>query len=148
MEIPLARLLLDRFRWTDTALRAHLAALGWPSMTPAQSLVFATIDTNGTRSTDLALAIGVSRQAIHQTINELVDIGLLELVDDPSDGRAKLVRVTAAGRENIAAARTALSQIEAHLRTRIGSRNVDSLRSALAADWGPPDSPSPTATGP
>jgi len=115
-------------------------------MTPAQSLVFATIDADGTRPTDLAASIGVSRQAIHQTINELIDVDLLELVNDPSDGRAKLVRVTAAGRENIAAAKSALSQIEARLRRRIGSENVDALRSALAADWGPPDSSSPTVT--
>ncbi|MFV2000967.1 MAG: MarR family winged helix-turn-helix transcriptional regulator, partial [Acidimicrobiia bacterium] len=131
MNAPLARLLLDRFRWTDTALRTQLAALGWPAMTPAQSLVFATIDAGGTRPTDLAASIGVSRQAIHQTINELIDVDLLELVNDPSDGRAKLVRVTAAGRENIAAAKSALSQIEARLRRRIGSENVDALRSAL-----------------
>lgn len=138
MDTPLARLLLDRFRWTDRALRSQLAELGWPAITPAQSLVFATIETGGSRPSDLAVAIGVSRQAIHQTINELIELELLERVDDPTDGRAKLVTVTPQGRDNIAAAQQALSQIEIQLAEKLGQKRLDDLRSALAAEWGPP----------
>jgi len=139
MNQPLARLLLDRFRWTDRALRARLAARGWPEMTPAQSLVFASIDLNGTRPSELARRIGVSRQAVHQTIAELVEVDLLTLTADPVDGRAKLVVVTDAGRRNISAARESLAEIESELRARIGDESVAALRDALAADWGSPE---------
>ncbi|GMR03139.1 MAG: winged helix DNA-binding protein [Acidimicrobiia bacterium] len=150
MDRPLARLLLDRFRWADLALRSRLTALGRPEMTPAQSLVFASIDPEGTRSTELARRIGVTRQAVHQTIGELVDIGLLELIADPSDGRAKLVVVTHEGERTIAAARSAFAEIESGLRARIGVQHITAMRSALEADWGspelaPPDEKSPRA---
>ncbi len=140
---PLARLLLDRFRWADLALRSRLTALGWREITPAQSLVFASIDLDGTRSSELARRIGVSRQAVHQTIGELVEVGLLKLVADPSDGRAKLVVVTHEGERNIAAARIAFAEIESELRARIGVQHITAMRSALEADWGSPEIPPP-----
>ncbi|VAW08436.1 hypothetical protein MNBD_ACTINO02-2329 [hydrothermal vent metagenome] len=139
MDQPLARLLLDRFRWADRALRSRLAARGWPEMTPAQSLVFASIDLDGTRPSELARRIGVSRQAVHQTIAELVEVDLLTLTADPVDGRAKLVVVTDAGRRNISAARESLTEIESELRARIGDDSVAALRNALTADWGSPE---------
>jgi DNA-binding MarR family transcriptional regulator len=139
MDQPIARLLLDRFRWADKALRGRLAAKGWPEMTPAQSLVFASIDLDGTRPSELARRIGVSRQAVHQTIAELVSVDLLTLVADPQDGRAKLAVVTDEGRRNIAAAQESLDEIEADLQSRIGSHAVAALRAALSADWGSPD---------
>ncbi len=139
MNQPLARLLLDRFRWADRALRSRLAARGWPEMTPAQSLVFASIDLDGTRPSELARRIGVSRQAVHQTIAELVELDLLTLTADPVDGRAKLVVVTDAGRRNISAARESLTEIESELRARIGDDSVAALRDALTADWGSPE---------
>ncbi len=138
VDTPLARLLLERFRWTDAALRSRLSARGWPEMTPAQSLVFASIDGEGTRSSELARRIGVSRQAVHQTVAELVDAGLLELVPDPDDRRAKLVVLTSDGRRNVAAAREAFAGIESEIAARIGSSRYAALRSALEADWGPP----------
>ena len=149
MDTPLARLLLGRFRWADAALRSRLSALGWPEMTPAQSLVFASIDTDGTRSTELARRIGVSRQAVHQTVAELIDEGLLDLVPDPDDGRAKLVVITGEGRRNISAARRAFAEIEAELATRIGTDRYADLRSALETDWGSPGvEPSPSSPTP
>lgn len=136
MDRPLSRLLLDRFRWVDRALRSRLVALGWPEITPAQSLVFASIDVTGTRPSELARRIGVSRQAVHQTIGELVAVELLELVDDPDDGRAKFAIVTAKGKRIIDAALQAFEEIEMELRRRIGDRAVSTLRDALEADWG------------
>lgn len=136
MDRPLSRLLLDRFRWADRALRSRLVALGWPEISPAQSLVLASIDTAGTRPSELARRIGVSRQAVHQTIGELVAVDLLELVNDPDDGRAKLAVVTTKGERNIAAALQAFEEIETELRSRIGDRAVSALRDALEANWG------------
>jgi DNA-binding PadR family transcriptional regulator len=67
---------------------------------------------------------------------------LVEVVADPADGRSKLVRPTARGRESIRMALQTFTQLENVLRSRIGDRSVDQLRRALSAGWGdPPGAP-------
>jgi DNA-binding MarR family transcriptional regulator len=134
----LGRLLLERFRWFDESLRALLAAEGRPTLTHAHSMVFATIDTDGTGQAELARRIGVTRQAVHQSVSELADLGLVTLTPDPADGRAKIVELTQAGRANVAAAIATFARIEEELAARIGREAIDGLRAALVAEWGDP----------
>jgi DNA-binding MarR family transcriptional regulator len=87
---PLGQLLLRAFRWFDESLIAALHAAGWPELTRAHSLVFAQLDTEGTRTAELARRAGISRQAIHQTIQELQRLGLVgrlgSNIDDSAGG--------------------------------------------------------------
>lgn len=137
-EVPLGQLLLRRFRWFDESLRSTLLERGWPHVTPAQSMVFAVIDEAGTSTADLARRIGVTRQAVHQTVKDLEALGLVEQISNPSDGRVRLVRLSEAGAANVQAAFLAFVDIERQLGERIGSQRVSQLRSALNADWGTP----------
>jgi DNA-binding MarR family transcriptional regulator len=75
---------------------------------------------------------------MHRTVGELVDLGLLRTAVDPADGRARVVRRTRAGTSLVRRATTEHEGIEAELARRIGEARVAALRSALAADWGPP----------
>ena len=59
--------------------------------------VFGTLSTEGARSVDLAARAGITRQSMGEVVRELVGLGLLEMVPDPSDRRAKLVRYTEKG---------------------------------------------------
>ena len=45
----------------------------------------------------MAARAGITRQSMGEVIREMVDLGLLEMVADPDDRRAKLVRYTDAG---------------------------------------------------
>jgi DNA-binding MarR family transcriptional regulator len=90
------------------------------------------------RPSDIARNLGVSRQAIHVTIRQMIDLGLLELVDDAEDGRSKVVAIGSTGglmREN---AKEAMRLMTLELRRRIGDIKVDQLKNALSADWGAP----------
>ena len=40
----------------------------------------------------------MTRQSMGEVIRDLVDIGILEMVPDPNDGRAKIVRYTTEGK--------------------------------------------------
>ena len=62
---------------------------------PAHTALFPHIDLSGTRQTALARRMGVSKQAVGQLVSELEQMGALERVPDPSDGRARLVRFAA-----------------------------------------------------
>lgn len=101
-------------------------------------MVFVSLDPGGVSQSELARRIGVTRQAIFQTVKELVEIGLVELLADPEDGRARLVFLTDAGRRNVAAALEAFDHLEGVLARRIGARRVVELRRGLGADWGKP----------
>ena len=121
----LAQLLMRAFYWADEGLQNYLQSKGWPEITRAQSLVFVNIGEGITRPSEIAAKVGVTRQAIHQTINELVDAGFVTLDADPVDRRAKVLRFTEKG------ARIGKDAVQ-------GLQAVDSLRTALTSDWGKP----------
>lgn len=125
-----------------------LKAAGWSEITRAQSLVLAHLDPEGTRSTELARRSGVTRQAVHQTIQELVELGVLELAADPTSQRAKLVVLTRRGKRLVDDAQEIFRELEAILERRIGRKRVARLRRALESDWGEPVGQSPKGTHP
>lgn len=133
---PLARLLLDRFRWFDEALRAAQADQLGLDITSAQSLLFAELTLTGSRQADLARQIGVTRQAVNELVGGLERQGLVELVSDPTDRRAKLVRPTAEGKRSIDVALEVFAELESRLEHEIGVRRVADLREILIAEWG------------
>lgn len=135
---PLIDLSLRAFRWFEEGVISRLNEAGWPKITRAHSLLFAHLDLEGTRPSELARRIGITRQAVHQTLEELVDDGLVELVPDPTSRRAKLVVLTPRGRRIVSDALAIFDELEDTLARRIGRKSVTQLRRALEADWGPP----------
>lgn len=91
------------------------------------------VDLDGTRSTELARRVGISKQAVGQLVDDLVQLRVLERVADPSDGRAKLVRFTAHGRRQIHAGLALLAELGAELEGHVGSKRMKALHDALAA---------------
>jgi len=136
--LPLIDLLLRGFRWFEDGLLSRLAEHGWPQITRAHSLVFAHLDLEGTRPSELARRIGISRQAVNQTLVELVELGLVELAPDPASRRSKLVVLTPLGRTTVGSAQAMFRELEDSLAQQIGRARVTELRRALEADWGAP----------
>ena len=97
----------------------------------AQARIFGRLDRDGSRLTDLARAAQMSKQAAGFLVNELVGGGYLERVPDPTDGRARLIRVTAKGRDVIAVAMVETQRIEAEWETRLGADRFREMRRAL-----------------
>lgn len=77
--------------FNDEALRRVHDRTGMP-MRASHTAVFAHLDFEGTRLTDLAQRMGVTKQAAGQLVDELEAMGALERFSDPRDGRAKLIR--------------------------------------------------------
>jgi DNA-binding MarR family transcriptional regulator len=138
------------FSWFDDGLQAFLKSRGWPRATRAQSIVMLYVINGVTKPVELARRLGVSRQAVQITINQMVAKGLLALEDDPTDRRSKRVIIAPDGQKMRALAQQAVTQMCAALEVRIGAENVEALRRALGADWGSPydmfaDRPLPAA---
>jgi len=91
------------------------------------------VDLEGTRSTELARRLGISKQAVGKTINELEEKGLLKRVADCADGRAFLVSFTDAGVEFLLEGHKAIKQIEREYEDQVGAEAMTALRAALGA---------------
>lgn len=133
--------LLQGFFWFDDGLQAHLQSKGWTEVTRPQSMVMTNVVIGIQKPSDIARNLGVSRQSVHATINQMVEKGILELVDDPDDGRAKIVVLSKVGEQMRTDANQAMNGMVELLRRRIGSRNVDALIRAFEGDWGEPPLP-------
>jgi DNA-binding MarR family transcriptional regulator len=130
--------MLQGFIWFDEGLQNYLRQKGWPAVTRPQSMVMVTVVLGVTRPSDIARILGVSRQAVHTTINGMVEIGLLALADDPDDRRSKIVVISEQGKQMREHARQASALMSEELARRIGAETLEALQAALAADWGPP----------
>ncbi|MDA4847375.1 MarR family winged helix-turn-helix transcriptional regulator [Hoeflea poritis] len=69
---------------------------GW--FTEARANILGQLPRKGLKQSDLAARTGLTKQAVQQFVDGLVDEGILERQHDPSDARARIVRLTAAGR--------------------------------------------------
>ena len=134
----LDQLVVRAFYWMDEGLQQNIRKRGGPSITHSQSLIIMSIGEGITRPSAIAERLGVSRQAIHQSLRELINVKLVELVPDPDDGRAKLARLSKTGAPIQRMALEILGELEVKLGERIGKRRLSQLRTALEQDWGDP----------
>ena len=98
----------------------------------AHTLVLPHIEVEGTRLTDLAARLGVTKQATGQLVDEMEAMGVLERVPDPDDARAKLVRFSRRGQSGLMEGLSVLSALEQDLRDAVGDTKIDNLHDALA----------------
>jgi len=130
--------LLEAFYWYDESLRNYLQQHGWPEVTRPQSIIMANIIQGVNRPSDIARRIGVSRQAVHEIINQMVEQKYLTLRADPEDGRAKIIVISKVGERRRKDAQAAMRVISEQLARRIGKHNVANLIAAFDEDWGAP----------
>ncbi len=130
--------LLRGFYWFDEGLQNYLQARGWPVVTRPQSMVMANLVLGVRRPSDIARNMGVSRQAIHATINQMIAMDMVALVDDPSNGRVKIVVPTAMGETMRIDAQRSMVLMGEELGRRLGRAQFLKAAHLLHQDWGPP----------
>jgi DNA-binding MarR family transcriptional regulator len=86
----------------------------------------------GSRITDIAKAQDVSKNAVGQLVSELEELGYVERVPDPADGRAKIVRYTDQGVALIADAATIAERLDGEIASILGAQRLRQLRKMLA----------------
>jgi DNA-binding MarR family transcriptional regulator len=130
--------LFEAFSWFDEGLQALLREMGWTATTRPQTMILIVVGRGIERPAEIARALGVTRQSAGVTIAEMAAEGLIALEDDPSDKRAKIVRISAEGERRREDSRRAMAKLTAELERRIGKANVRKLSDALEPDWGAP----------
>lgn len=76
--------------------------------------IWGNIGWDGRRLTELAARAELSLSAASELVNELEDLGYVERIPDPSDGRAKLIVPTGRGHQALDAATVRVTEIEEH----------------------------------
>jgi len=118
--------------WMVRASNSHAHALGHKDLRPAHARLMVFLGWEGSRITDIAKAQDVTKNAVGQLVTELEDLGYVERVPDPADGRAKIVRYTRTGRALIGDAATIAEQLNAEIEEVIGAKRLGQLRTMLA----------------
>jgi DNA-binding MarR family transcriptional regulator len=85
----------------------------------------------GIRLTTLAQTAGITKQSMGALVDSLEQGGYVERIEDPDDGRASRIRLTARGRTFARHARSFAKEFESRLAESIGVRKVKELRSTL-----------------
>jgi DNA-binding MarR family transcriptional regulator len=131
-EPDVTRLLLEARRALAGELDADLEERGFPDLRPGHTTLFLSIDRrSGSRLTDLAEQVRLTKQGMMLLVDDLESRGYVRRVPDPSDARAKLVRLTARGRRAAAECRRAVQGLEQRVRWQLGDRRYDTLREVL-----------------
>ena len=123
--------LFQRFCWLDEGLQARLHDHGWPDVNRPQSMVMTNIVSGIVRPSDIARSLGVSRQAIHSTISQMVKLGIVQLEVDPDDRRHMIVSLTDLGARMRKDAQRSMDALTAQIASRLGQDKFDALLAAL-----------------
>jgi DNA-binding MarR family transcriptional regulator len=109
-----------------------VVAAGTTDITAAQARVAARIGPHGTRVSVLAEQARVTKQTAAFSVEQLERAGYVERVPDPSDGRARLVRLTPRARPMIEAANAEVERVLGEWADHVGEERLDQLHATLA----------------
>ncbi|MEO3785415.1 MarR family transcriptional regulator [Actinocorallia sp. B10E7] len=130
-ELPL--LLLAGFRTLIDELHAELARQGHPDARPAHGFAMQAIGLAGASATEVGRRLGVSKQAAGKTIGRLEELGYAERVDDPADGRRKLVRLTPRGVDALTRSAVIFEGLRSRWAAALGADRLADLEDSLRA---------------
>jgi DNA-binding MarR family transcriptional regulator len=129
---PLAIQISAVFDSLVEALHVALPAAGYPDIRPTHSVnVFRLVDPEGTRPGELARRAGMTPQAMAELVGYLEGRGYLARTPDPTDGRARLVKLTARGRGASEVAGRVFADLEHRWQAKLGAERMAGLRLML-----------------
>jgi DNA-binding MarR family transcriptional regulator len=133
---PLVGALL-RLAYTElsSTVQRRLEEAGYGDVQPRHRTAFQLLFARpeGARLTEVAAAARITKQSMAATLDQLVELGYVERIPDPSDKRAQLVRCTKRGRAAMRVARGVVREIERDWARRVGAERFGSMRAALEA---------------
>ena len=110
---------------------AETTAGAAPSLQAAQARLLDVIPRDGGRLTDLAQAMRVTKQGLGQLATSLVREGLVDVLPDPIDKRAKVIRRTSRGDDVMRVMRSAIEDVEERCRAEVGNAQYETFLDVL-----------------
>jgi DNA-binding MarR family transcriptional regulator len=132
-ELPSSLLMFIASRAAADRIFRAVHEAGFDDITIAQSRLMMGLDPEGTRLSVLAERAQIAKQTATALVDKLERAGYVQRVPDPSDGRARLVRLTPRAEAVLPIARAEEERIEAEWRAQLGPELMGRLRQALTA---------------
>jgi DNA-binding MarR family transcriptional regulator len=98
---------------------------------PTHGCVFRFVHGDGMRLTELASLAGLTKQSVGEIVDDLAQLGYLERYPDPTDKRAKLIRLTEKGLEAQRIGFSLFKKLEEDWAATFGADRVAALRALL-----------------
>jgi DNA-binding MarR family transcriptional regulator len=128
---PIAALLNEVKVAAVRKLFVRLREEGFEHVREGHGCVFGFIDIeNGSRLTELAERSGLTKQAVGEAATELERVGYAERLPDPTDRRAKIIKLTPSGLEACLTGRRIFAEIEREWAEEFGEELVAQMREA------------------
>jgi DNA-binding MarR family transcriptional regulator len=128
----LLRLLARAQSAVRTRVATRLEGTGVAGLRPSHAAVLHLIDESGSRITPLADRAGVTKQAMGQFIDDLEAKGLVAVVSDGADKRARVVRLTDAGASAAREAARSEAAVTSEIADEMGKGRYRRLRKRLS----------------
>ena len=111
--------------------RKLLEESGITDVRPTHGCVFRFIHGDGMRLTELASLAGLTKQSVGEIVDDLEGLGYLERYPDPTDKRAKLIRLTKKGLDAQRIGFSLFVKLEEDWAKAFGVDRIAALRSLL-----------------
>jgi DNA-binding MarR family transcriptional regulator len=129
----IGRLLNNAVRRFEARVLELMSERGHAETRIAHVSLTRNLDVEGTRLTELARRASMSKQAMGELVDQCMELGLVDRIADPSDGRARIVKFTRAGLIWLNAFRDAVDIAEREMRAELGKTTMDAILKGLAA---------------
>ncbi|QCB98712.1 MarR family transcriptional regulator [Arthrobacter sp. PAMC25564] len=114
-----------------SAVRADMNARSLPGLRPSHYRVMSRVPGGGLRLSELAERADITKAGIGQFMKYLEKLEYVALTPDPSDSRAKIVRLTASGRAAVELSARVLADTELRWSAALGPERHQELRRSL-----------------
>lgn len=118
-------------QWVEDRHFDILKEAGFGEIRRAFNGVFIHLSADGDRLTDLAEKASMSKQAMGELVDDLIDLGFLVRLPDPTDRRAKLIFWGPKALEAHKVTLRAFAQIDTEIAQIIGEDGLADLRATL-----------------
>jgi len=101
------------------------------NISKSQKSLLIQLELDGTRVSVLAKRLGISKQAVSRTAQELEEKGFVNRIEDETDGRATMLCFTERGRKLVATTVDKLEAFEHEMVSVLGAKDAEKLNQLL-----------------
>lgn len=119
------------WQWVREQLYAGVMEAGYTDLNPAHVALFRYPSLDGYRPTRLAEELQITKQSVNDLLGHLEARGYLVRKPDPTDGRARVVALTAKGRRLERTINAEARKAELRIAAMLGERSFTQFRRTL-----------------